>query len=81
MSEAGRDRLLSRWTALKNERSSWDAHWREISENLLPRSGRFFLDDKNKGDKRHNKIYDNTGPRALRVLAAGMMAGMTSPAS
>lgn len=80
MADNGRDRLLSRWTALKNERSSWDSHWREISENLLPRSGRFFLDDKNKGDKRHNKIYDNTGPRALRVLAAGMMAGMTSPA-
>jgi hypothetical protein len=80
MSEAGRDRLLSRWASLKNERSSWDSHWKEISENLLPRSGRFFLDDKNKGDKRHNKIYDNTGPRALRTLAAGMMAGMTSPA-
>lgn len=80
MAEESRDRLLSRWTALKNDRSSWMDHWKEISENLLPRSGRFFLDDRNKGDKRHNKIYDNTGTRSLRVLAAGMMAGMTSPA-
>lgn len=28
----------------------------------------------------HNNIYDSSGTRALRVLAAGMMAGMTSPA-
>lgn len=73
-------KILSRRASLMNERSSWDPHWREISSNLLPRSGRFFTSDRNRGDKRHNQIYDNTGPRALRTLAAGMMAGMTSPA-
>jgi hypothetical protein len=72
--------MLRRWQALHTERSSWISHWREISENLLPRSGRFFLTDRNKGDKRHNQIYDSTGTRALRVLSAGLMAGMTSPA-
>lgn len=72
--------LLSRWGQLKNERESWMSHWKEISDYLLPRSGRFFVDDRNRGDKRHNNIYDSTGTRALRVLAAGMMAGMTSPA-
>jgi hypothetical protein len=56
------------------------SHWKEISDYLLPRSGRFFVEDRNKGDKRHNSILDSTGTRALRVLAAGMMAGMTSPA-
>lgn len=75
-----RDQMASRWQGLKDERSSWVPHWRDISEHLLPRTGRFLLDDRNKGDKRHNKIYDSTGTRALRVLAAGMMAGMTSPA-
>jgi len=72
--------LLTRWSALKNERASWDSHWTEISDYLLPRSSRFFSTDRNQGDKRHNNIYDNTGTRALRILAAGMMAGMTSPA-
>lgn len=75
-----RDRILQRWSALKSERASWDAHWREISDYLLPRSGRFFSGDRNRGDKRHNNILDNTGTRSLRILAAGMMAGMTSPA-
>ncbi len=71
---------MRRWAALKSERSSWDSHWREISDYLLPRSGRFFTSDRNRGEKRHNNILDNTGTRSLRILAAGMMAGMTSPA-
>lgn len=75
-----REKLLQRWSALKSERSTWDSHWKEISDTLLPRSGRFLSTQANVGTKRHNTIYDNTGTRSLRVLAAGMMAGMTSPA-
>lgn len=71
---------LKRWQSLKQERESWFEHWREISEYLLPRSGRFFLTDTNRGEKKHNSIYDSTGTRALRILSAGMMSSMTSPA-
>lgn len=72
--------MLARKGALWNERSSWLDQWRDISDYVLPRAGRYFPGDRNKGQKRNSKIYDNTGVRALRVLAAGMMAGMTSPA-
>jgi len=75
-----RDKLFTRWGALKTERATWWAHWQEISTYLLPRSGRFYVTDRDKGWRRHNTIYDNTGTRALRVLGAGMMAGATSPA-
>lgn len=79
-SKPQRDKLLTRWSALKTERSGWMDHWREISDYLLPRSGRFVSSDRNKGDKRFNNIYDSTGTQALRVLGAGMMSGATSPA-
>ena len=72
--------LLRRWGDLKTERSSWMAHWQELSTFMLPRSGRYVASDRNRGNRRHNNIYDSTGTRAIRVLAAGMMAGMTSPA-
>jgi hypothetical protein len=75
-----RDKLLTRWGALQSERASWRSHWQELSDYILPRSGRFFVQDRNKGERRHNLIYDNTGTRALRVLGAGLMAGATSPA-
>ena len=75
-----RSEYLKRWGWLKTERSSWMTHWQEISTNLLPRAGRFFVQDRNKGDRRHNQIYDSTATRAHGVLAAGMMSGLTSPA-
>ena len=75
-----RDKLFTRWGMLKSERASWLAHWQEITTYLLPRNGRFFRQDRDKGWRRHNNIYDNTGTRALRTLGAGMMAGATSPA-
>jgi hypothetical protein len=75
-----RQRLLARKNALWSERSSWLSHWQEISDYILPRAGRYFVTDRNRGDKRNRNIYDNTGGGALRILAAGMMAGMTSPA-
>jgi hypothetical protein len=77
---ADKDKMVRRWEALKTERASWVPHWTELSRYLQPRLGRFFTSDRNKGEKRHNAIYDSTGTRALRVLAAGLMAGMTSPA-
>lgn len=75
-----RDKLFTRWGMLKSERATWWAHWQEITTYLLPRNGRYFVQDRDKGWRRHNAIYDNTGTRALRVLGAGMMAGATSPA-
>lgn len=75
-----RERLDSRWKALKNERESWMSHYREISDNLLPRSGRFFVEDRNRGDRRHQRILDSTALRAHRILSAGLMSGLTSPA-
>lgn len=80
MPTSKRQKLLRRKQSLWNERSSWITHYQEISDYILPRAGRYFSGDRNLGKKRHNAIYDNTGVRALRVLAAGMMAGMTSPA-
>jgi hypothetical protein len=75
-----RDRLFTRWGQLKSERASWLAHWQEITSYLLPRNGRYFRQDRDKGWRRHNAIYDNTGTRALRTLGAGLMSGATSPA-
>lgn len=75
-----RQKLLMRWGQMKTERASWWGHWQEISTYVLPWSGRYFRQDRDKGIRRNNQIYDNTGIRALRTLGAGLMAGATSPA-
>lgn len=68
------------WESLKQERALWVPHWQEISDNLLPRAGRFFVRDRGPNAKQYNDILDETGTFGLEVLAAGMQAGMNSPA-
>lgn len=72
--------ILTRWYALKMERSTWVAEYKAISEVLLPRAGRFFVEDRNRGNRRNQHIFDSTATKSLRVLGAGLMAGATSPA-
>jgi len=74
------EKYMRRLGTLKLERESYYAHWKKITDTLLPRSGRYFLEDRNSGERRNTSIYDSTGTRALNILAAGMMAGMSSPA-
>lgn len=71
---------VGRKQSLLLEKSSWTDHWRELSENILPRNGRFLVSDRNLGAKRHNKIYDSTGTKAARTASAGLLAGASSPA-
>lgn len=71
---------IRRNATLKTERGSYDAHYKTLAQNILPRSSRFHASDRNKGGNRHNSIIDSTATRAVRVLTAGMMSGMTSPA-
>jgi hypothetical protein len=80
MPQTEKQKTLQRWGSLKNERASWFAHYKDLSTYILPRNGRYFVEDRNRGQKRNNNIYDSTASRAAGTLAAGMMAGMTSPA-
>jgi hypothetical protein len=78
--EGLRDRLDKIYGLLKDERQSWEAHWRDLERYILPRRGRFLAQDRNKGKKKHHDILDSTATTAARALSAGMMSGITNPA-
>lgn len=67
-------------SSLMSDRSSFDAHWRELADYIQPRRSRFFVTDRNRGDRRNQKIIDATATLAARTLRSGMHAGITSPA-
>ena len=69
-----------RLEALRSERSSFIALWRELSDYHLAHRGRFLTSDRNKGYKRNTKQINNKSRLANRTLASGMMSGITSPA-
>lgn len=75
-----RDALTKRYSSLKKEREPWMRDWKNCSSYMLPRTGRFLTTQNNRGAPDMNLIYDSTGTQAVRVLAAGMLSGMTSPA-
>jgi hypothetical protein len=75
-----RQRLLQRLGDMKRERFSFESHWRDLSDFILPRRARFLFSDKNRGEKVNQRVLDNTGTLAVRTTASGMMAGLTSPA-
>lgn len=66
--------------SMKTDRSTFDSHWRELSDFLVPRRSRFTTSDRNMGDKRNQNIIDSTGRFAARTLQSGLHAGLTSPA-
>lgn len=65
---------------LEAERASFIAHWKDLNDYIRPRRGRFAVTDVNKGDRRSRNILDSTATFSARVLSAGMMSGITSPA-
>ena len=65
---------------LRLERNSFLSHWRDITDYIMPRRGRFTTIDNNRGEKRNDRIIDSTATMALRTLRSGMMGGITSPA-
>jgi hypothetical protein len=75
-----RKRIMADLAAAQNEQTQWRAHWMELADNVKPRGGRFFAADRaNDGAKKGQKIINSTPTWAARTLAAGMMAGITSP--
>jgi len=79
--DARRDILL-RWEQLKQQRLSWIPTWQALGDFVLPDSVRFYLSDRERAGERNDEQIINGTPsyRGVRILAAGMMAGITSPA-
>lgn len=76
-----REHLDQRLGGLLVDRYSFWTHWREIADYLIPRRYKWLVtpNQASRGSPINQRIIDNTATRALRVLAAGMMAGITSP--
>jgi len=71
-----------RLVSLRTDRWSWWQHWRQLSDFILPRRGRYLMtpNQATRGDPVGSRIINETPTLALRTLAAGLMAGLTSPA-
>ncbi len=71
-----------RLLGLRVDRWSWWQTWRQLSDFILPRRGRYltYPNEMTRGDILGARIINETPILAHRTLAAGLMAGLTSPA-
>lgn len=74
-----RDYFERKRQAQKNEISSFISHYRDVSEYIQPRRGRFLITDVNKGGSRYGKIINSKATWAHRVCRSGLLNGTMSP--
>lgn len=74
-------KLESSLEGMRQERHPWWTHWRKLADYYLPRRYVWLLSDneRRKVESFNPHILDGTGTQAARVLASGMMNGITSP--
>jgi hypothetical protein len=63
--------LLDRLRTLERERSTFESHWQELAETMLPRRADFTA-ERTAGSKRTEHQYDSTPMQAARGLAAAL---------
>lgn len=74
-----RGKYLQRYTALLQERQTWDHTWKQVERYVLPYSSRFLSTDTNKGTRRNDDMVNAEAFFDLRTLQSGMMAGASNP--
>ncbi|MCT4536306.1 portal protein [Halodesulfovibrio sp.] len=65
---------------LEAQRQDWEPAWRDVSQYVVPHKGVFSFSGSGGSARFSSKIIDGTASRAIRILAAGMQSGLTSPA-
>lgn len=81
VSSEEKQRLTGLVTQLRTERYSFWTLWRELADYYLPKRYVWLQSDRERRIRtaKNPFILDSTGTKAARVLASGMMNGITSP--
>lgn len=70
------DDLIRTYNDLKGKRGTWESHWEEIAERILPRQIGF-VGERTDGEKKTQKVFDSKPMIALERFAAVMDSMLT----
>jgi len=70
------EQILQRYKQIKGERGTWENHWEEIAERVLPRQ-MGFVGERTSGEKRTQKVFDSRPMIALDRFASVMDSMLT----
>jgi len=72
--------ILRDQSQMENDRVTFDSHWKEVAERVLPRQDEFMTSSRTQGEKRSEKIFDATALLALD-RAASAIDSLITPAT
>jgi hypothetical protein len=73
-------KILVQYEALKSERATWESHWQEVAEYVMPDKANF-VNVMTPGSKIGANIADASAIRAHEILSAGLHGNLTSPSA
>tara|TARA_R100001377_G_scaffold18962_1_gene9878 strand:+ start:1966 stop:3558 length:1593 start_codon:yes stop_codon:yes gene_type:complete len=80
MKNKNAEMLVSRFSTLRTNRSTWESHWQEIADYMLPRKADITT-QRTRGDKRNEVIFDGTAIHALELLSSSLHGMLTNSAT
>jgi|TARA_R100000458_G_scaffold29206_1_gene26723 hypothetical protein len=70
--------LLKRLDKLKSVRGTWEEHWQQLADYIVPRKGNVTR-KRTPGAKRMELVYDGTAIHAAEMLSASLHGMLTNP--
>jgi len=80
MKNKNAEMLVNRFASLRTNRSTWESHWQEIADYMLPRKADITT-QRTRGDKRTEVIFDGTAIHALELLSSSLHGMLTNSAT
>jgi hypothetical protein len=72
--------LLKRFGKLVTQRQTWETHWQDVSDYMMPRKADV-TKKRSQGDKRSELIFDSSPLHAVELLSASLHGMLTNPAT
>ena len=72
--------LLKRFGKLVTQRQTWESHWQEVADYMMPRKADV-TKQRSKGDKRSELVFDSSPLHAVELLSASLHGMLTNPST
>lgn len=69
--------LLKRFHSLETQRQTWESHWQEVADYVVPRKADV-TKNRSPGDKRSELVFDGTAILAAELLSASLHGMLTN---
>lgn len=72
-------KIIKRYQRLKGERTTWETHWQDLADFILPKKDQVVQRSTVAGEKKYRHILDNSAIQSNELLAGALHGLLTNP--